>query len=186
MLLSRSFFGQPADRVAPALLGMRLCFRRPSGEVAVGRIVETEAYLGPRDLASHARFGRTQRTEVMFGPAGYAYVFLIYGMHSCLNVVTSPRGEAQAVLLRALEPVHNLQASTRGPGRLCSALGVDRRLDGADLRGERLWIERASKPSERIRVTARIGVDYAGQWKRRRLRYLLAGNPWVSGPKGWS
>jgi len=182
MRLRRSFFAQPADRVARELLGMRLFFRRPEGVVAVGRIVETEAYLGPRDLASHARFGRTKRTEVMFGPPGHAYVFLIYGMHSCLNVVTSPRGEAQAVLLRALEPIRNLELSTRGPGRLCRALGVDRRLNGEDLRGDRLWIERAPPPAERIKVTARIGVDYAGHWKRRRLRYLLAGNAWVSGP----
>ncbi len=182
MLLPRSFYVQPAEVVARTLLGARLCLRRPDGEVAVGRIVETEAYLGPRDLASHARFGRTKRTEVMFGPPGRAYVFLIYGMHSCLNVVTSPEGEAQAVLLRALEPVRNLERSATGPGRLCQALGVDRSFNGEDFRGQHLWIERAPSPAERIKVTARIGVDYAGQWKRRRLRYCLAGNRWVSGP----
>jgi DNA-3-methyladenine glycosylase len=182
MLLSRSFYDQPAEVVAPALLGKLLCVRNNNGQVAIGRIVETEAYLGPRDLASHARFGRTKRTEVMFGPPGRAYVFLIYGMHSCLNVVTSPPGEAQAVLLRALEPVLNLEHSASGPGRLCQALGVDRSFNGEDFRGERIWIEKAPVPVERIKRTARIGVDYAGQWKRRRLRFCLAGNAWVSGP----
>ncbi len=184
MRFSRSFYAEPAESVARALLGARLCLRRTDGEVAIGRIVETEAYLGPHDLASHARFGRTGRTEVMFGPPGRVYVFLIYGMHSCLNVVTSPAGEAQAVLLRALEPVQNLARSASGPGRLCQALGVDRSFNGEDFRGGRLWIEKGPAPTERIKRTARIGVDYAGPWKRRQLRFCLAGNAWVSGPVG--
>ena len=184
MKLPRSFYAQPAEVVARALLGARSCVRQAEGDVAIGRIVETEAYLGPRDLASHARFGRTKRTEVMFGPPGRAYVFLVYGMHSCLNVVTSPRGEAQAVLLRALEPIRNLERSATGPGRLCQALRVDRSFNGEDFRGHRLWIEKAPPPVERIKRTARIGVEYAGQWKRRRLRFCLAGNAWVSGPEG--
>ena len=183
MKLPRSFFAQPAEVVARSLLGARLCIRRPDGEEAVGRIVETEAYLGPRDLASHARFGRTKRTEVMFGAPGHAYVFLIYGMHSCLNVVTSPPGEAQAVLLRALEPIRYLEGSATGPGRLCQALGVDRSFNGEDFRGHRLWLEKGPVPLERIKATARIGVEYAGHWQRRRLRFCLAGNAWVSGPR---
>src|SRR5581483_6430538 len=130
MRLARSFYARPAEAVARDLLGKRLCLSRADGSLTVGRIVETEAYLGPRDLASHARFGRTGRTEVMFGPPGRAYVFLIYGMHSCLNVVTSPEGEAQAVLLRALEPRANLARSAVGPGRLCKALGIDRSFNG--------------------------------------------------------
>ncbi len=182
MRLSRSFYAQPAEVVARELLGSRLCVRRADAHVAVGRIVETEAYLGPRDLASHARFGRTKRTEVMFGRPGRAYVFLIYGMHSCLNVVTSPMGEAQAVLLRALEPIENLEGSATGPGRLCQALGVDRSFNGEDFRGKHIWIEKGPKPHERIKVTARIGVDYARHWARRRLRFCLAGNGYVSGP----
>jgi len=183
MKLPRSFFGQPAEVVARSLLGARLCIRHADGEWAVGRIVETEAYLGPRDLASHARFGRTKRNDVMFGPPGHAYVFLVYGMHCCLNVVTSPPGEAQAVLLRALEPIRNLERSATGPGRLCQALGVDRSFNGEDFRGDRLWLEKGPAPSERIKATARIGVEYAGHWRRRRLRFCLAGNAWVSGPR---
>jgi DNA-3-methyladenine glycosylase len=184
MRFSRSFYAQPADVVARALLGSRLCVRHAPGDVRVGRIVETEAYMGPHDLASHARFGKTRRNAVMFGPPGHAYVFLIYGMHSCLNVVTSPEGNAQAVLLRALEPIANLERSAKGPGRLCQALGVDRGFNGEDFRGRHVWIEKGPVPIERVKVTARIGVDYAGQWKRRRLRYCLAGNAYVSGPVG--
>ena len=112
--LARAFFERSTLTVARALIGVHLvhddgtCLRR-------GRIVETEAYQGPRDLAAHSARGRTPRTEVMFGPPGHAYVFLIYGMHSCLNVVTSPEGNAQAVLLRALEPIANLERSAKGP-----------------------------------------------------------------------
>jgi len=184
MLFPRSFYAQSAQVVARELLGARLCLRRQDATVAVGRIVETEAYVGPRDLASHARFGKTKRNEVMFGRPGHAYVFLVYGMHCCLNVVTSPDGDAQAVLLRALEPIRNLERSATGPGRLCGALGVDRSFNGEDFRGHRLWIEKGPPPSERIRVTARIGIDYARHWKHRRLRFCLAGNPYVSGPAG--
>ena len=106
----------------------------------VGRIVETEAYLGPHDLAAHSARGLTARTRVMFGPPGHAYVYLIYGMHHCLNVVTEREGHASAVLLRAIEPVRNVTGRTAGPGLLCRAMGIDRRLNGHDLLSDDLYI----------------------------------------------
>src|SRR5687768_7361624 len=114
---------------------------RDAGVRRVGRIVETEAYLGPEDLAAHSSRGRTARTEVMFGPAGHAYVYLIYGFWNCLNVVTRREGVPHAVLIRALEPVENLTDKTNGPGLLCRAMNINRRLNGADLCGDVLWLE---------------------------------------------
>ena len=126
--LPRSFYMRPAPQVARELLGKVLAFDGVSG-----RIVETEAYLGPQDLAAHSSRGRTARNEVMFGPPGRAYVYLIYGMWHCLNVVTAPAGRPQAVLLRALEPVAGLTGRTCGPGLLCRAMRVDRRLNAVAL-----------------------------------------------------
>lgn len=150
----------------------------------VGRIVETEAYMGPHDLAAHSAGGRrTARTEVMFGPPGHAYVYFIYGLWNCLNVVTSPPGVPHAVLLRAVEPVANLDLRTCGPGLLCRAMHVDRALNATDLRGEVLWIERpaARAPRPRIGTSPRIGVDYAGEWARRPWRFFDRDSPFVSG-----
>src|SRR5262249_12545510 len=130
--LPRDFYVRDTPLVARELLG-RWLVRRSGGVTRVGRIVETEAYLGPHDLAAHSARGRTKRTEVMFGPPGHVYVYLIYGMHNCMNVVTEPEGHASAVLLRALEPVLNIEGDTRGPGRLCRALGIDRSCNGHDL-----------------------------------------------------
>ena len=165
--------------MAHDLLGAELHRVFPDGRHAVGRIVETEAYLGPHDLASHARYGRTTRTEVMFGPPGRAYVFLIYGMYSCLNVVTERAGTASAVLIRALEPLQGIDDRTDGPGRLCRALDIDRTFHGADLRGSSLYLTGGSPP-RRVALTRRIGVDYARHWARRLLRYTEAGSPHVS------
>jgi hypothetical protein len=117
--LPHSFYDRDAENVARDLLG-KLIVRRVDHRMLIGRIVETEAYLGPHDLAAHSSKGRTARTAVMFGPPGHAYVYLIYGMHHCLNVVTGPGDHASAVLIRALEPVENLSATASGPGRLCS------------------------------------------------------------------
>ncbi|MHB8419676.1 MAG: DNA-3-methyladenine glycosylase [Myxococcales bacterium] len=180
MVFSREFYAQPARDVARQLLGARLVRRLGPRRRAVGRVVEVEAYLGPHDLACHARAGRTARTEVMFGPPGRAYVFLVYGMHHCLNVVTDPEGWPAAVLIRALEPLEGIRGGTSGPGRLCRALSIDRSLNGADLRGGELFLEPGTRPP-RVRATARIGVDYAGRWARRRLRFLDADSPHVSG-----
>jgi DNA-3-methyladenine glycosylase len=120
----------------------------------------------------------------MFGPAGRAYVYLVYGMHHCVNVVTEGDGAGAAVLLRALEPVEGIEGRADGPGRLCRALGIDRALDGADLRGPDLLLAAARDPAPvRILARPRVGVDYAGSWARRRLRFLAAGSPWVSRPR---
>ncbi len=149
----------------------------------VGRIVETEAYLGPDDLAAHSAGGRrTARTEVMFGPPGHAYVYFIYGFWHCLNVVTSPVGVPHAVLLRAVEPLSNITAGTWGPGLLCRAMAIDRALNAADLRGDVLWIERPAGRRRAVRVGTgpRIGVEYAGEWARRPWRFFDRDSPYVS------
>jgi DNA-3-methyladenine glycosylase len=156
-----------------------------AGRRRAGRIVETEAYQGPADLAAHSSRGRTARTEVMFGPPGHAYVYLIYGMWNCLNVVTGREGVPHAVLLRALEPLENLEGRGAGPGLLCRAMHIDRRLNGADLCGETLWLEspdpakgRPARP--RIGRAQRVGVDYAGDWATRRWRFFDRDSPQVS------
>lgn len=181
-MLPRDFYDRDPILVARELLGKHLVLR-VGGVERVGRIVETEAYLGPHDLAAHSARGRTARTEVMFGPPGHAYVYLIYGMHHCMNVVTEAEGRASAVLLRALEPVRNLDPHTRGPGLLCKAMGIDRRLNGHDLLSPVFHIE---QPPEAARIAIvrrpRIGVDYAGAWARRLLRFYIRGNPYVSRP----
>jgi len=178
---SRAFYARAALEVAPSLLGMHLV-RADGGITRVGRIVETEAYMGPADLAAHsARGRRTARTEVMFGPPGHAYVYLIYGFWNCLNVVTSPEGVPHAVLLRALEPVEHVGHATWGPGLLCRALNIDRSLNGVDLRAEELWIERpARSASVRVGRSARIGVEYARHYARRRWRFFDRDSPYLS------
>lgn len=146
-----------------------------------GRIVETEAYLGPADLAAHSSRGRTPRTEVMFGPAGYAYVYFIYGIWYCLNVVAARTGVPQAVLLRALEPLEGVSERTSGPGLLCRAMRIDRRLNGADLLGGELWLERpARRAPVSIGRSTRIGVDYAGDWAARPWRFFDRASCYVS------
>ncbi len=178
--LPRSFYNRDAESVARELLG-KLLIRRIGRLKQVGRIVETEAYLGPHDLAAHSARGRTARTEVMFGQPGHAYVYLIYGIHHCLNVVTGPGEHASAVLLRALEPITEL-ASASGPGRLCRALAIDRRLNGHDLtKGELVVAEPvAPTPSDEVVARPRVGVDYAGEWASKPLRFYIAGNPFIS------
>lgn len=180
--LPRAFYDRDTAEVAQALLGMQLVHVH-EGIQRVGRIVETEAYLGPHDLAAHSARGRTARTEVMFGPPGHAYIYLIYGMHHCFNVVTEREGHAAAVLVRALEPVQNIESRTAGPGLLCKALHLDRRHNGLDLCADVLYI---AEPAQRQHATLvrrpRIGVEYAGPWARRLLRYYLKGNAHVSRP----
>jgi DNA-3-methyladenine glycosylase len=177
----RGFFERGTLAVARALIGMHLV-HDDGRKIRAGRIVETEAYLGPRDLAAHSARGRTPRTEVMFGPPGHAYVYFIYGFWNCLNVVTGRAGVPHAVLLRALEPLGGLTERTWGPGLLCRALHIDRRLNGADLRGDRLWLEypRTPVPVVRIARGTRIGVDYAGEWAQRPWRFYDRDSPFVS------
>ncbi len=180
-ILPRGFYDRDAETVARALLGKRLV-KGSAGVWQVGRVVETEAYLGPHDLAAHSARGRTARTEVMFGPPGHAYVYLIYGMHHCLNAVTGSEGVASAVLIRALEPIANIDGSTSGPGRLCRALGIDRRLNRHDLTGGELVFAEPDEPAESFAVVAgpRVGVDYAGEWAEKPLRFFIEGNRHVS------
>src|SRR5688572_29780572 len=178
--LPRAFYARPTLTVARELLGMHLVHRVGRG-LLVGRIVETEAYQGPADLAAHsARGRRTARTEIMYGPPGHAYVYFIYGVWYCLNVVTRAAGTPHAVLIRALEPVRGIERGN-GPGLLCRAMGIDKALNGADLHGERLWLERpADYRKPRVARTTRIGVDYAGDWALKPWRFFDADSPHVS------
>ena len=180
--LPRSFYDRDTVEVARELLGMHLV-HVVAGVERVGRIVEVEAYLGPHDLAAHSARGLTPRTRVMFGPPGHAYVYFIYGMHWCANVVTQAEGMASAVLLRALEPVKNVEGATHGPALLCKAMGLDGRHHGHDLLSDDLYIRRPGRPRAPISIVRRprIGVDYAGrQWARRLLRFYIRANPFVS------
>ena len=178
--LPRAFYDRPAIEVAPALLGKALVHVH-QGVRQVGRIVEVEAYLGPHDLAAHSARGLTPRTQVMFGPPGHAYVYLIYGIHCCVNVVTEAEGLASAVLLRAVEPLAGIEGRTQGPGLLCKAMGIDRRLNGQDLLGENLYVaELPHAPRITIVKRPRIGVDYARHWARRLLRFYIKGNAFIS------
>ena len=155
----------------------------------VARIVETEAYRGPKDLACHARAGLTKRTKTLYGPPGHAYVFLIYGMYDCFNIVCFGEGRGHAVLVRAVEPVAGIpeSAGTAGPGRLTRALGISRSDDAHDLvvrskqGGRRIWIA-ARDRRPRISVSARVGVAYAGEWADRPWRFFDAASPHVSRP----
>lgn len=181
--LPRSFYARDTLAVAADLIGMHLVHATAAG-LRIARIVETEAYQGPEDLAAHsARGRRTARTEIMFGPAGHAYVYFIYGFWNCMNVVTQKTGVPHAVLLRAAEPVRGVDGKTWGPGLLCHALAIDRSLNGADLCGTRLWIARPTHWSvdrSHLRRSARIGVDYAGGWARRHWRFFDRDSPYVS------
>lgn len=180
--LPRSFYDRDTIAVARELLGKQLV-HVTGGRERVGRIVEVEAYLGPHDRAAHSARGLTNRTRVMFGPPGHAYVYLIYGMHHCMNVVTEREGHASAVLIRALEPLQHIDARTQGPGLLCKAMEIDRRLNGHDLTSDDFYIAGLDEPTSFTVVKRpRIGVDYAGHWARRLLRFYIKGNPFVSKP----
>lgn len=182
MRLPPSFYARPALTVARELLGARLVVDE-GGWRRVGRIVETEAYVGEHDLACHASKGRTPRTEVLFGPPGRAYVYLIYGMYHCFNVVTDVEGVGSAVLVRAVEPVEGLspEARTDGPGRLCRALGLTLAHNRLDLQGSHLYLEAGPPvPEAAVERGPRIGVDYAGAWALEPYRLWVRGCPHVS------
>jgi DNA-3-methyladenine glycosylase len=180
--------------VARELLGKKLVVPNKSGKRVAGIIVETEAYRGPEDRASHAYGGRrTNRTETMYGVGGTAYVYFVYGMYNQFNVVTNIQEIPHAVLVRALEPIEGLNIirrrrpdrseyeRTSGPGRLCVALGIDRKLDKADLLGDRVWIEEGVSVSPRqIARGPRIGIDYAEKWVTKPWRFWIEDNPFVS------
>jgi DNA-3-methyladenine glycosylase len=195
MKLPREFYTRSdVLEVARDLLGKKLVVSNRSGKRVAGIIVESEAYRGPEDRASHAwNSRRTKRTETMYGIGGTAYVYFVYGMYNQFNVVTSVENIPHAVLVRALEPIEGLDVMRRrrpgrseyeltsGPGRLCIALGIDRRLDKADLLGRKVWIEEGVSVSPRqIARGPRIGIDYAEEWKDKPWRFWLKDNPFVS------
>lgn len=190
MRLKRNFFNRTTPLVARELLGKYLCRQinpsRGSGQAAKiirARITETEAYCGEKDLACHSSKRRTKRTEVMFGPSGHAYIYLIYGMYHCFNVVTREEGKAEAVLIRAAEfPISKNQfpkTTINGPGKLCRELGINRNLNGIDItKSNLLWFEEGREkinPFDKLRVkkSKRIGVDYAGKWKDKLWRFYI-------------
>ena len=187
-IASRAWFDRPAVEVARDLLGARLVH----GEVG-GRIVEVEAYAGPEDLAAHSSRGPTPRTRVMFGPPGHLYVYLVYGLHHCINVVCGPGLKPEAVLIRAMHLDHGIGVARErrgdrapdarlasGPGNVGSALGIDRRLDGVDLVDGPLRIEPRDGPAPVIERGSRIGVPYAGPWADRAMRFWISQDPHVS------
>jgi DNA-3-methyladenine glycosylase len=190
-IADRGWFDRPAMEVAPDLLGAMLIHDTPDGRVA-GRIVEVEAYQGPEDRAAHSWRGRTPRNAVMFGPPGHLYVYLIYGIHHCANVVCGPGDKPEAILLRATAIVEGEQLARRrrgavsasrlasGPGNLAAAFGIDRNLNGADLLAGSVRIARGA-PVRGFDRTPRIGVDYAGAWAARRMRFHVSDDPHRSG-----
>ena len=192
MKLDRSFYERPTLQVASDLIG-KVLVRRYKGRNLAGKIIETEAYCGPMDLACHASKGKTPRTSIMFGPPGFSYVYMIYGFYFCLNVVTEAEGFPAAVLIRAVEPLDNVVTMRNlrsrpefdtniasGPGKLCMAMSIDKSLNAADMTATPLWIEERSVPVGTIESGPRIGVDYAGEYRDKPWRFLESGNPHVS------
>lgn len=194
-IIQTKFFARPTLTVALNLLGQRLV-RRLDGRRVGGRIVETEAYIGPDDGANHASKGRTRRTEVMFGPPGRSYIYLVYGMHYMLNLVTEAPGFPAAVLIRALEPVEGIEVMqtrrpgvtdernlTNGPGKLCQALAIDKSLHNWDVSlGQELWLELEDRlPDTAIATGPRIGISYARpEDQAAPWRFWVQGNRFVS------
>jgi DNA-3-methyladenine glycosylase len=181
--LSREFYLRPTSQVARDLLGRYLVRELRGDPPQIGRIVETEAYVGEQDRASHAFHGRTARTAPMYEEAGHAYVYLIYGMYWCLNVVTEPVGTPCAVLLRAVEPMDGVLGDTDGPGKVCRAFGIDGKRNRADLTLGPLHITAGEPfPSDAVQTSPRIGVGYAGDWAAAPLRFFISSSPHVSRP----
>ncbi|MBV6495619.1 MAG: DNA-3-methyladenine glycosylase [Acidobacteria bacterium ACB1] len=195
MLIPRKFYArQDTAKIARELLG-KLLVVPSSGRRVSGMIVETEAYLGEIDRAAHSYGGRrTKRNEVMYGEAGFAYVFFVYGMYNQFNCVTGRPGTPHAILIRGIEPVEGIEIMqerrpkakklkdlTSGPGKLCIALGIDRTLNGEDLLGTKVFIERYKTiPAGELASGKRIGIDYAGEDAELPLRFWVANNPFVS------
>lgn len=178
--LPREFYNRETTTVARDLLGLHLVHRLQNIE-RVGKIVEVEAYIGRHDLASHSSKGLTKRTAVMFGQPGFAYVYLIYGMHHCFNVVTESADVGAAVLIRAIEPVMNITERTTGPGLLCKAMKIDRKLNAHDLLSDNFFVtDQETESPGHIVEAPRIGVHYAKEWAAKPLRFYIQGNAFVS------
>lgn len=196
--LAKKFFREKTERVARELLG-KILVRRIGQKIIAGLITETEAYVGPEDLASHAAKGKTNRTKVMFREAGVWYVYLIYGFYYCLNIVTEEKDYPSAVLIRALEPLEGIKYMkqrrktdvltnlTSGPGKLCQALKIDKTFNNASAVEKKslLFIEDQGIKisSKNIIKTKRVGVDYAGEWKDKLLRFYLKNNEYINSVK---
>lgn len=191
--LTRDFFTRDSLTVAEELLGKYLVHHTPSG-ITSGKIVETEAYRGPLDAAAHSFSGKpTERTKVMFGPGGYAYIYLIYGMHYCINIVAGVKGFPEVVLLRALEPIEGIELMKQrrqtekvsnlcnGPGKLCTAMGITKEQYGADLCGDQVYLLSGETvlPGDII-TTPRINIGYAGEAIAYPWRYIIKDCPFVS------
>ena len=190
LALPRQFYARDTEVVARELLGCVLECRTSDG-VASGRIVETEAYLGEHDLACHAAVGRTRRTEPLYGPPGFAYVYFIYGVHWCFNAVTRAEGEPSAVLIRAIEPLAGIDLMrtrrpaarrdpdlTNGPGKLCAALGIGPEHNTLPLDGSTVRIRGGvAVRDDEVAITPRIGITQCADWP---LRWFIADNPYVS------
>ncbi|MFA6215367.1 MAG: DNA-3-methyladenine glycosylase [Patescibacteria group bacterium] len=178
MKLNQNFYNQSTLKIAQQLLG-KFLVRKIGNKLISGEIIETEAYVGPNDKASHASKGKTPRTAVMFGEPGFWYIYLIYGMYYCLNIVTEPKDYPAAVLIRAIKPISGFKQKikTDGPGKLCRELKIDKTLNDLPAFGSptKLWIEDRGlkiKPSQ-IKKSPRVGVDYAGEYKNKLWRFYL-------------
>lgn len=192
MKIQSTFYDRPTLEVAHDLIGKVLVRRYGRDRLAVGMIVETEAYVGVEDRACHASKGLTERTRVLFGPSGRAYVYMIYGMYHCLNAVTEAAGFPAAVLIRAVEPIDGVSWMRRnrrgvaadeissGPGKLCQAFRIERDLNEVSLSGDQLWIEDRALDGGPILSGPRIGVDYSGEYRDKPWRFFVAGNPHVT------
>ncbi|MFZ7101873.1 MAG: DNA-3-methyladenine glycosylase [Peptococcaceae bacterium] len=199
-VLDRDFYNRDSLIVAQELLG-KVLVHETDGQKIAAIIVEAEAYMGIKDKAAHSYGGkRTSRVEVMYGGPGFAYVFMIYGMYYCFNIVTREAGNPQAVLIRAVEPGEGLERMARkrfkksydqlnrrqiigltnGPGKLCQALLIDKALNGEDLCGSKLYVEEGEKENFRVIAAKRVGIDYAGEAKDYPWRYYIEDNPYVS------
>jgi DNA-3-methyladenine glycosylase len=186
--LGRDFYERATLKVARELLGKHLVLKK-DGNMFSGRIVETEAYIGPKDKANHASKGKTKRNEVMFGPAGCAYIYFTYGMYHCLNFVTEKEGYPAAVLIRALEPEKNIEIMkknrktdkienlTSGPGKVCMALELDRKMNGTDLCSDVLYVEDRNQKKEKIVSATRVGINIQ---KDKKWRFYIKDNKFVS------
>ncbi len=199
-ITDREFYNRDSLIVAQELLG-KVLVHEINGQKVAAKIVEAEAYMGVTDKAAHSYGGkRTPRVEVMYGGPGFAYVFLVYGMYYCFNIVTREAGNPQAVLLRAVEPAGGLELIaqnrfnkayaeltknqiknlTNGPGKLCKALAIDKSLNGADLCGDRLYVATGDKEKFNIIAAKRVGIDYAEEAKEHPWRFYIEDNPCVS------
>jgi DNA-3-methyladenine glycosylase len=196
-ILKQDFYAGTTPEIAQRLLGKYLCRKTETGLYA-GKIVETEAYVGEKDLACHSARGKTARTEAMFGPAGHAYIYLIYGMYYCLNIVTQKAGVPEAVLIRSLEPLiiegkkiepqqeyyqkKKIEKILNGPGKLCREFQIGKELNGMNLcKKNGIWIENGEDIPKKMIISAkRIGVDYAQQWKDKKLRFYIRDSEFVS------